>query len=87
MDTYEVTTSLIVHCTVKVVVGADSKDAAIEAAAELMPNNFDAGSRAGWKGTLDIRPPKGVMLVDGKVKATYFEQASGIEKAKKLGPP
>lgn len=86
MPTFEVTTSLIVHCTVRVVVEAENGDAAIEAVAESMPNNFDAGSREGWRGTIDIKPPKSVKLATGIVKASYFEQASGIEKAKKISP-
>jgi len=82
MATFEVETDLIVHCKIKVVVDAGDKAEAINAVADLMPNNFDSDSRIGWKATVSVKPPKGVNM--RVVKAYHFEQASGADKARKV---
>lgn len=84
MATFEVTTDLIIHFKVRVTVEADTKAAAIEAVADLMPNNFDAGTRQGWKATAKVKAPKGVDLRVGP--GYHFEQASGADRARKVTP-
>jgi hypothetical protein len=84
MDTYEVDMELIITCKVKVIVPADSPAEAIDAAAEKMPTHYEAASQGGWKAAIDVTPPKGVMLLTGQVKGTYFQTASGGEKARKV---
>lgn len=84
MSTFEVTTDLIIHCKVRVSVEADDKQAAVDAVAELMPNNFDAESRQGWRASVHVKAPKDVRIA--VIKAYHFEQASGADKAKKVSP-
>ena len=79
MATYEITTELVVTCTVKVLVEADDKDSAIEAATELLPFHDD---QRGMKATVAIKAPKGVDLK--VVKAFHIAQASGSEKARRI---
>lgn len=82
MATFEVETDLIVHCKVKVIVEADDKDEAIDAASELLPSNFDPDAAKKWKARVDLKPPKGV---NARVtRAYHFEQASGSDKARRL---
>ncbi len=81
MAQYEVETDLLVHCRVKVMVEADSKEAAIDAASELLPSNGD-GTSKNWQAVVTVRAPKGVSLRMGK--AYHFEQASGADKARKV---
>lgn len=83
MPTFEVETDLIIHCKVKVVVEADDKEGAIDAASELMPSNYDPEAAKAWKAKVDLRPPKGVNA--RIVRAYHFEQASGSDKAKRIG--
>jgi hypothetical protein len=83
MARFEVTTDLIVHCKVKVVVEADTKDGAIDAVADLLPNNFDPDRAKAWKATVKLKPPTGVEVTG--CKAYHFEQASGSDKARKIG--
>ena len=82
MPRFEVTTDLIVHCRIKVVVEAESKQAAIDAGTDLLPTNIRPGSAAGWRAKVDLKPPRGVEITS--VKAHHFEQASGGEKARRL---
>lgn len=84
MSTFEVTTDLIIHCKVKVRVEADDKAAAIDAVADMMPNNFNPGSREGWKATVKVTPPKSLGLSAMVSRGYHFEQASGADKAKKV---
>lgn len=84
MATFEVTTSLIIHCTVKVMVEAESKAMAVMAVADQMPNNFDTASRQGWSAKVAVKPPKGVDL--RSAKPVYFEHATGVDKARKVTP-
>lgn len=83
MARYEVETDLLVHCRVKITVEADGADDAIDIATGHLPQNHDRNTQRGWKANCDIVAPKGVDLQF--VKATYFEQASGSERAKKIG--
>lgn len=83
MASFEVETDLIVHCKVKVTVEADDKQGAIDAASELLPSNFDADAAKKWKAKVQLRPPKGVTI--RVVRAYHFEQASGSDKARKIG--
>jgi hypothetical protein len=82
MPKYEVTTDLIVHCKIKVIVEADDKDAAIDAATDLLPTNMDPDRAKAWRAKVDLKPPRGVEITS--VKAYHFEQASGDDKARKL---
>lgn len=80
---YEVETDLIIHTKVRVTVEADNKDAALDVAAGLLPANHDREASRRWRATVDLMPPKGVQIK--VVKAYHFEQASGTDKARKLG--
>jgi hypothetical protein len=82
MSRYEVETDLIVHVKIKLVVEADSKAEAINAAADLLPTNSDMARAQGWKATVALKPPKGVEITSAK--PYHFEQASGADKAKQL---
>lgn len=82
MAKYEVTTDLIVHTRVVVTVEADSKEDAINAASDLLPNNFDREQAKKWKAKVDLKAPKGIEI--RVAKAYHFEQASGADKAKKV---
>lgn len=82
MPRYEVETDLVISCRVKVIVDAEDKGTAIEAATDLLPMNADRDAAKKWKATVDLKPPKGVQITD--VKAYHFEAASGMEKAKLL---
>lgn len=87
MPKYEVTLEMIVYCPVKIVVEADDKDAAIDAASGLIAGNVYSAHHdksRGWKAMVDIAPPKGVEVVSRKVRASIVSQTSGGEKAKKL---
>ena len=82
MALYEVETDLIVHTKVRVTVEADSKDAAIDAAADLLPSNNDPGASRRGRGTVDLKPTKGVQT---KVVQDYHsEHAGDADKARKL---
>ncbi|KAB1068756.1 hypothetical protein [Methylobacterium planeticum] len=82
MAVFEVETDLIIHTRVKVRVEAASKEDAIDAVAGIMPHNHDIDSLKGWRASVDIKSPKGVIITAGK--SYHFEQASGGDKAKKI---
>lgn len=79
MSKFEVTTQFLVHTTVKVVVEAESKEAAVDAIAAMAPNMHD---RAGWSATVYIKAPPGVSAAAGRVSA--IEQTSGSDRARKI---
>jgi hypothetical protein len=82
METFEVTTELHIALTVKVTVEADDKEAAVEAAGSLMPNNFDRDSQIGWKAKVALKAPKDVNI--RVVRAYHLTGASGGEKVRKI---
>ncbi len=59
MASWEVETDLIIHCRVKIVVDADSKDDAIETAVDLMPSY---GGDAKWRAKVDLKAPAGIKI-------------------------
>lgn len=82
MAKFEVTTDLIVHCKVRVLVQAEDNEGAIEAAANLLPANHDLDRAQGWKAKVEFKAPKGVDIKF--LKAVHFEQASGSDTAKQV---
>jgi hypothetical protein len=87
MSRYEITMQLNILCPLRVVVEADSKEDALDLAAEIIaPSVADAADERnrGWKATLTITPPKGVEVANRTLKATVISQTSGGEKVKKL---
>lgn len=82
MPKYEVTTDLIIHTKVKVIVEADDKDAAISAAADILPANYAPERAADWKATVKLKPPSYAEVIS--CRAYHFEQASGSDKAKRI---
>jgi hypothetical protein len=87
MNTYEVTLELIVHVPVKVIVEADSPGDAIDGASDLLPMNIHEAHEQrnkGWRASVNVKPPKGVVLSKLSVNATYISVASGNEKARKV---
>jgi hypothetical protein len=55
---------------------------AIDAVADLLPNNFDPDRAKAWKATVKLKPPTGVEVTG--CRAYHFEQASGSDKARKI---
>ena len=84
MAQYEVETTLIVHCKVRVLVEAAGKEAAIDACADLLPANHDRTRARAWKATVALKAPKGVVIEF--VGTEHFEQASGADKARLKKP-
>lgn len=84
MSRYEVTTDIIVHCRITLEVEADSKEDAIDAAAECLPNNYDPDRAKAWNAKITIKAPRGVKLKSNELRAHHFEQASGSDKARKI---
>ena len=80
MATYEVETTLLVHCLVRVTVEAADKAAAIDAAADLLPANYAMERAKDWKAKVAFTPPKGVEVEF--VRTQHFEQSSGADKAR-----
>ena len=85
MAVFEVDAELLISCTVKVRVEADSAGEAEEIASGKMPNNFDRSSQKGWSATVTVNAPKGVDL--RVIKAYHFQTASGPggKKPKRIG--
>lgn len=82
MAKYEVTTDMIIHCKVRVIVEANDKDGAIDAAAEALPSNWDRDASKAWRASVDLKSPKSVTITS--CRPYHFEQASGQDKARKL---
>jgi hypothetical protein len=81
MTTFEVDTDLVVHCRVRLLVEASDKEAAVDAAAELLPSNFERGAADQWRAKVELKAPAGVRIK--VLRAYHFEQASGNDKARK----
>ena len=87
MSRYEITIQLNILCPLRVVVEADSKEDALDLAAEIIaPSVADAAyeRNRGWKATLTVAPPKGVEVANRTLKATIISQTTGGEKVRKL---
>ncbi len=85
MAQYEIETCLLIHLKVKVIVEADSKDAALDAAADALPANYDMDRAKKWGANVTLKAPKGVQVTP--VKVVHFEQTGGGEKVRKLAAP
>jgi hypothetical protein len=81
MSKYEVTTDLIIHCKIKIIVEVEHKGEAIDAAAAMLPSNF-TDQAALWKADVKLKPPAGVTITS--CKAYHFERAAGDEKVKAI---
>lgn len=77
------TTEAVVTVRVEIDVEADTKDEALDRASRILPLNMADGTRAGWKGKVElIMPPrKGVVIRPGKILCV--EGASGPDKIRK----
>jgi hypothetical protein len=82
MSRYEVSTDLIIHTKIKVVIEADSREEAIDNVAGIMPANYNLERSKLWAANVTVKPPKGIEVTS--IKAYHFEQASGFDKARKL---
>lgn len=86
MPTYAVKRTLIVHADVTVLIEADSPDEADGAIFDLIPSNIGMPySEAGWKATVEVRPPKDVMVQSKRLRSTWIDHtdtAAGSKGAK-----
>lgn len=80
MNTYDVTTSMMIEVSMVVRVSARHREEAIDNAAALMPLNGEAGNNAKWSAVVKLTPPPGVEVRTSR--AVHFAQASGADKAK-----
>jgi hypothetical protein len=85
MAKYRVRKTLVVECSIDVIVEAGSADEADDAAC-ITPSNVGVDYRdAGWKAKVEVIPPKHVEIVSRKAKTTWIDTASGREpKPKKI---
>lgn len=82
MSQYEVTTEVAIYVQVKALVEADSPTEAINTLAEGMPVLSDPETQKGWKADIKLKTPKWINCTG--VKAKYFAQTSGGDKARKV---
>lgn len=80
MPIYDVETDLLVSVKIKVRVEAPSPREAVDAATELLPQNYNSDSSNQWRAAISLRPPKTVSIVSAK--PYHFQQASGTDKAR-----
>jgi hypothetical protein len=87
MPTYEITLLLVIECTCKVLVEADSPQAALDTASAAIPMNAaEQSSRPDirWKAAVTLKAPKGVRLTSAEARTSTVYASSGSEKARKL---
>lgn len=87
MAKFEVTTEIVLYCPVKLIVEAQSKDDALDAASALIPINIQdaATTDRPWKAAVEVKPPQNVQVVTTRLKAVNISATSGGEKVRKIG--
>lgn len=74
MATYKVKRTLIVHANVTVLVEADSPEDAESAAFDVLPSNIGTTyPYAGWKATVEVKPPAGVDVASKRLRSTWID--------------
>ena len=74
MPIYRVKRTLIVHANVEVMVEADSPDEADRAAFYALPCNIGTQyPDAGWKATVEVKPPKGTQVFATRLRSMWID--------------
>lgn len=89
MSKFRVKATLLVECEIDLVVEAEDATQAEDLACTLTPSNIGTDYReAGWKASVEVKPPKGVEVISRKAKTTWIDTASGKGvKPRKLKEP
>lgn len=83
MAIYQVKRTLIVHATVNVIVEADSPEEADSAAFDALPSNIgNSYPGSGWRATVEVKPPSGVSVASGKLRATWIDHTDAANGVK-----